>query len=73
MKKRTIWTLIALLINLSLLPLVLSSPAEAAAERSKRSLFFPCCEESTAGDAYCCDGCCIFTWNCLRHDTCGNR
>ena len=69
--KRT-WTLAALLVNICLLPLVLAPPREAAAERRAR-FFFPCCQESARGEPYCCDGCCIFTWDCRRHDTCGDQ
>ena len=69
MKKKTNWILIAFLINLALLPLAL-----AAAEKAiERSFFFACCQDSSTGDSYCCDRCCVFTWNCLRADMCGDR
>ncbi len=71
MKKRT-WTLVALLINICLLPLVLAPPGEAAAAGSGR-FFFPCCQETAVGEPYCCDGCCVLTWNCRGHDTCGEE
>lgn len=72
MKKKTNWILIAFLINLALLPLVLAAAAEAKAERSS-SFVFACCRETNAGDPYCCDRCCVFTWDCLRADMCGDR
>ena len=72
MKKNTNWLLIAFLINLALLPLALAAAEKATATRSS-GVFFACCRDSSAGDSYCCDRCCIFTWDCLRHDMCGDR
>ena len=73
MRRRLIWTLVALLVNLALLPLVVATSRRAAAGSNTNGIFFPCCEETPGGAGYCCDGCCIFTWNCSDQQTCRKR
>ena len=70
--KKTTWIAVVAVINLLLLPFVLVSPTPTAAE-ADGTVFFSCCKESAAGDSYCCNRCCIFTWDCLGPDWCGDR
>ena len=72
MKNKRTWMFIAFLANLALLPLVVGAPEGRAQERGK-SLFFPCCKKTSFGKRYCCDGCCLFTWDCSNHETCERR
>lgn len=68
-KTKKTWTMIAILANLVLLPLALATPDRTAASSS--GVFFPCCQGTATGIEYCCSRCCIFTWDCMAHDHCG--
>ena len=70
MKKRLLWVLLAVAANVALLPLTL--PANAAAASSSGFLFH-CCRQTVAGDPYCCGNCCMFTFDCLDDDMCGEE
>ena len=71
MKKRLLWILLAVAANVALLPLTLATPANAAAASSS-GLFFHCCKNTAGGDPYCCGYCCVFSFNCLDDDMCGD-
>lgn len=72
MKNKPTWILVAFLANLALLPLVVRPP-EGRAQQRGESVFFPCCKKPAFGKRYCCDRCCVFTWNCTNHATCERR
>lgn len=72
MKKRLLWVLLAVAVNVALLPLTLATPANAVAAASSAFLFH-CCKQTVAGDAYCCGNCCMFRFNCLDDDMCGEE
>lgn len=65
MRRRLI--MIGLLFLNGLLSIALySSPAETQVIPAS---FFDCCKSDGSG-AYCCAGCCWFTWNCVRSSDC---
>lgn len=72
MKKKLLWILLAVVVNIALLPLALATPKNAAAV-SNSGFFFHCCKQTVAGDPYCCGYCCIFSFNCLNDSHCGEE
>ena len=72
MRKKPVWILIAFLANLALLPLVAGVP-QGRAQEARAAFFFDCCQKTRYGRPYCCDRCCIFTWNCLSNEACERR
>lgn len=72
MKTRLLWILLAVVVNIALLPLALATPKNAAAVSTSRFLFH-CCKQTVAGDPYCCGYCCMFRFNCLNDGHCGEE
>ena len=71
MRKKPTWILLAFLANLALLPFVVA-PEGRAQERGD-PFFYSCCKETSAKKRYCCERCCIFTWNCKNDEMCRRR
>ena len=71
MKKKSTWILAAFLANLALLPLVVAQ--EGRAQRHGDSFLFHCCKKTSSGIRYCCDWCCVFTWNCTSDQDCRKK
>ena len=73
MTRKTTCIVIVAVANLILFPLTLGFFRQVSASDSG-ALLFDCCQESVDGDGFCCDDCCIFSWNCLMGTgVCGNR
>ena len=70
MRKKPTWILVAFLANLALLPFVLAPEGRA---QGRGDPLYHCCKESSAGKRYCCEWCCIITWNCEKHEDCRKR
>ena len=58
MKKRTTWILVAVAINLLLLPLTLERTPAATAQVTKAAWMFNCCRDWSDGRRLCCYRCC---------------
>ena len=70
MRKKPTWILVAFLANLALLPMVMAPEGRAQGHGSP---LYHCCQETKAGKRYCCESCCVLTWNCEKHEDCRKR
>lgn len=75
MKPKTIYILVALLVNLGLMLWSSHSRVGASADQTSSGIFFPCCKKTDdpEGGRYCCENCCIFRWDCLADEDCAPR
>ena len=64
-KKRNTWILIAVAINLLLLPFTLQKPPTATAQVTK-AWMFDCCRDWSDGRRLCCYRCCWWPKYCPR-------
>ena len=64
MKKRTTWIVVAVAINLLLLPFTLQKPPEATAQVTRAAWMFDCCRDWSDGRRLCCYRCCWFPRMC---------
>ncbi len=64
MKKRTTWILIAVAINLLLLPFTLQRPPAASAQATRAAWMFDCCRDWSDGRRLCCFRCCWWPRMC---------
>ncbi len=65
MKKRTIWILMAVVINLALLPFTLREQPAATAQSVKAAWMFDCCRDWSDGRRLCCYRCCWWPRSCV--------
>lgn len=70
MRKKPTWILIAFLANLALLPLVMAPEGRA---QGRADPLYHCCKKTLSGNRYCCERCCVFTYNCKSHEHCKKR
>ena len=67
MRKKPTWILVAFLANLALLPLVVAPEGRA---QGRGEPLYNCCKKTVSQNRYCCERCCVFTWNCKRDANC---
>ena len=70
MRKKPTWILVAFLANLALLPLVVAPEGRA---QGRGEPLYDCCKKTPSGNRYCCEWCCVFTWNCKNDEMCNIR
>lgn len=68
MRKKSTWILVVFLANLALLPFAMAT--EGRAQGGGGPLYYNCCKKTPSGNRYCCERCCVFTWNCKNHKNC---